>query len=219
MYSPYFTDPCNPNGKRENCPMTPAPISIISEKACRKRGCCWDDSIQDKSLWCYQNRKPQSNCACVNCRFTVDNWVNYVKYNGNLLTVTAGSTSNWKQEKVFSFESCSDVTPGELEIKGRDFESSNHCYNGGLLLHCTASRATSPWHNFVSDDIHWIVSSEGGAVPCQQMSLFANYYEPFCLPTGTCPAANKYHFISSMNTAGAKKIWGQQKTVVLRGSP
>ena len=198
--------------------MKPAPISIISKEACLKRKCCWDDSIEDKNLWCYQNPKPQSSCACVNCRFTVANRVDYVKYNGDVLPITGGS--NWFQEKVFSFQSCSDVSPGELEIKGTTKKlSSNYCYWAGLLLHCTASRTTSPWHNFVSDNTHWTVSSEGGAVPCQQMSRFAKYFEPFCLPTGTCPAANSYHFISSLNTAGAKKIWGQQQTVVLKGSP
>jgi len=211
------TGPCDPNGKRENCPMKPDPISIISREACLERKCCWDDSIEDKNLWCYQNPKPQSSCACVNCRFTVDNRVDYVKYNGDVLPITGGS--NWFQEKVFSFQSCSDVSPGELEIRGTNLESSNHCYWAGLLLHCTANSTTSPWHNFVSDNTHWTVSSEGGAVPCQQMSRFAKYFEPFCLPTGTCPAANSYHFISSLNTAGAKKIWGQQQTVVLKGSP
>ena len=156
-------------------------------------------------------------CTCVNCRFTVDNKVDYVKYNGNLLAVTGGPI--WWHEKVFSFESCSDRSPGTLEIRGTNSENSNHCEWAGLLLHCTASKTTSPWHNFVSDKTHWRVSSEGNAVPCQNDGVFAKYFEPICYPSGTCSTGNKYHFISSLNTAKAKKIWGQRKTVILKGSP
>jgi len=192
--------------------MKPAPVSIISRRACLKRGCCWDRRHHNKNLWCYENP-----CECVNCRFTVDNQVNYVKYNGNALTFTG--TNNLYEEKLFSFESCSDKVPGELEIRGTDVNPSNHCKWGGLLLHCTASRTTSPWHNFVSDNTHWTVSSEGNTTPCQQEDFFAKYFEPYCYPSGTCLAPNSYHFISSLNTAGAKKIWGQQKTVTLKGSP
>ena len=200
--------------------MKPFPISIISEEACRERGCCWDANPKiNKNLWCYRNPIPQSPCACVNCRFTVDNRVLFVKYNGNALPITGGSLSAWNQEKVFSFESCSDTSPGELEIKGLNFESFDQCKWGGLLLHCTASRSTSPWHNFVSDNTYWTVSSEGNAVPCQQVGEFNKYYEPYCFPSGTCSAANMFNFISSLNTAGAKKIWGQKKMVTLKGSP
>ena len=199
--------------------MKPFPISIISEEACLERKCCWDASPNiNKNLWCYQNEKPTATSStCVNCRFTVDNKVDYVKYNGNLLTVTGGP--NWWQEKVFSFESFSDSSPGELEIKGTDLQPSNHCFWAGLLLHCTASRTTSPWHNFVSDKTHWTVSSEGNAVPCHQDGQFPRFFEPICHPSGTCSSGNSYHFISSLNTAKAKKIWGEKKTVILKGSP
>jgi len=162
----------------------------------------------------------ENSCTCVICRITIDNRIDYVKYEGNAIELTGDTTGggawNFQREKVFSFKTCSVASSGALEIKGTNYESFDHCSWAGLLLHCTASNATSPWHNFVSDNTHWTVSSEGNTVPCQREDRFAAVYEPYC---GTCSEDAKYHFISSLNTAGAKKIWGQQKTVTLVGSP
>ena len=144
----------------------------------------------------------------------MDNVINSVKYNGVHLSVT-GTLNNWMHENVFSFESCDDALPGMLEINGTDWNSSDHCRWAGLLLHCTAGRNTSPWHNFVSDNEHWTVAT--GATPCQGEEKFAGYFQPYC--SNTCNAWHNSHFISSLNTAGAKKIWGSTKTVVLTGSP
>ena len=58
-------------------------------------------------------------CASVTCKFTVDNVVNSVKYNDNTLQISGGAVNDWQKEKVISFESCSDSSPGILEIKGK----------------------------------------------------------------------------------------------------
>ena len=38
------------------------------------------------------------------------------------------------------------------------------CTKGGFMMMCTASRTSSPWHNFVSDTAHWVDST--GTTPC-----------------------------------------------------
>jgi len=144
------------------------------------------------------------NCACVVCTFTVDNKVEWAKYNGLPLQISGGNVNDWRQEKVISFQSCCDNCPGVLEIKGSNWENSNHCYWAGLLLRCTASRASSPWHNFISDKSHW--KNELGGTPCQNDLLFPQ-------------SGSWINFIASLNAYGAKKIWGKKKVETLWGSP
>ena len=62
-------------------------------------------------------------CASVTCKFTVDNAVNSVKYNDNALQITGGAVDIWEQGKVISFQSCSDSSPGILEIKGKHIQA------------------------------------------------------------------------------------------------
>ena len=45
--------------------------------------------------------------------------VNWVKYNDKTLQISGGAVNNWQKEKVISFKSCSDSSPGILEIKGK----------------------------------------------------------------------------------------------------
>ena len=49
----------------------------------------------------------------------MDNVVNWAKYNGYPLQISGGAVNNWQKEKVISFKSCSDSSPGILEIKGK----------------------------------------------------------------------------------------------------
>ena len=135
------------------------------------------------------------------CSFTVDNVVQEVKYNGVTLAVS-GTLNVWTKEKIIEFESCDKKDPGKLSIKGRDYNSNNNCYWGGLLLHCKASDTTSPWHNFKSGVDHWL--DENGDVPCQNDLLFPS---------------SSYGFIVALNSLGAKKIWAPRQNVVLTGSP
>ena len=135
------------------------------------------------------------------CSFTVDNVIEEVKYNGVTLEVD-GQLNDWRKENTISFESCDAKDPGKLSIKGRDYNSNNNCYWGGLLLHCKASDTTSPWHNFKSGVDHWL--DENGDVPCQNDLLFPS---------------SSYGFIVALNSLGAKKIWAPRQNVVLTGSP
>ena len=89
-------------------------------------------------------------------------------------------------------------------ILGTDYNGNNHCYWAGLLLRCTASKSSSPWHNFISDKTHWKV--ENGATPCQNDKLFP-------------VVGNGIPFISALNSFGAKKIWNNKKIATMRGSP
>ena len=137
------------------------------------------------------------------CSFTVDNVVQEVKYNGVALAVD-GQLNDWRKENTISFESCDAKDPGKLSIKGRDYNSNNNCYWGGLLLHCKASDTTSPWHNFKSGVDRWL--DENDDEPCQNDLLFPSvHWAP--------------EFIRVLNSLGAKKIWAPRQNVVLTGYP
>ena len=64
-----------------------------------------------------------SGCTSVTCKFTVDNVVNSVKYDNSPLQISGGAVNNWQQGKVISFQSCSDSSPGILEIKGKHIQA------------------------------------------------------------------------------------------------
>ena len=138
------------------------------------------------------------------CSFTVDNVIEEVKYNGVTLEVD-GQLNDWRKENTISFESCDAKDPGKLSIKGRDYNSNNNCYWGGLLLHCKASDTTSPWHNFNSGVDHWL--DENGAVPCQKSWI------------STSHRSSRYAFIAVLKKLGAKGIWAPRQNVILTGTP
>ena len=142
----------------------------------------------------------ECKCTAVVCQFTVDNVITSVSYNGIPLQVS-GPLNDWRKENLIQFESCDDRRPGELRIKGFDWNNSLHCYRGGLMLHCRAGRHSSPWHNFVSDTAHW--KDENGAKPCQNDLLYGLGYQ----------------FIKMLKTEGARKIWSNRKNVTLIGKP
>ena len=151
------------------------------------------------------NRTKEHFLFLVTCKLTIDNRIDSVKYNGASLAVT-GVTNNWQKENSFTFSSCDQCKPGELVIQGYDYNGSNNCVWGGLILHCTAVDTSSPWHNFVSDTIHWKVSD--GSTPCTNNA-------------GMIPhaAAANINFIADLLATGAKKIWSNKKAVTLVGNP
>ena len=127
-------------------------------------------------------------------------------YNGVSLPVT-GVANNWQKENSFTFQSCDACEPGELVIKGKDYDSTRpNCIWGGMILHCTAVDTSSPWHNFVSDTIHWKVSD--GSTPCTNSG-------------GMIPhaAGANINFIADLLATGAKKIWSNKQEVTLIGGP
>jgi len=157
----------------------------------------------DDGQGCNENLTCQDgNCASVICTFMLDNRVNSVKYNGVPLGISPSSmVTSWNVEKIISFQSCCDNYPGVLEIKGTNSENDYHCNLAGLGLRCTASRSSSPWHNFISDIDHWKV--ENDATPCE----------------GVYSGRDEIPFIAALKSFGAKKIWNNKKIATLRGSP
>ena len=63
-----------------------------------------------------------ATCNTVTCSFTIDNVVDSATYNGNTLTITSDGLSKWSKEKLVTFESCDDSSPGTLLMKGSDNE-------------------------------------------------------------------------------------------------
>ena len=75
------------------------------------------------------------------------------------------------------------------------------CSLAGFMLICKASSTSSSWHNFVSDDDHWM--DENGETPCINsggMYALASFMDP-------------------MIENGAKNIWSNVKSPTLFGSP
>ena len=70
-----------------------------------------------------------ATCTTVICSFTIDNVVDSATYDGNTLTITGDDLSNWKKEKSVTFESCHDLSPGTLVIKGSNDEGEGTYLN------------------------------------------------------------------------------------------
>ena len=56
-----------------------------------------------------------ATCTNVFCYFTIDNIVEWARYDGNILTNSTLDVKNY-----VTFESCYDSNPGTLFIKGRN---------------------------------------------------------------------------------------------------
>ena len=68
------------------------------------------------------------------------------------------------------------------------------------MMMCIASRTASPWHNFVTDTVHW--KEESGA--------------SLCLNDG---GIYSHALVASIAAIGAKNIWTDAKTATFEGSP
>ena len=131
----------------------------------------------------------------------MDDVTEEVLYNDVKLTMR-GQLDQWDSKKITTFQSCDNNNPGQLILRGSDNQDDDHCKRGGLVLHCTASDETSPWHNFKSDTEHWRV--DNGDVPCER---------------NIGPWSMRLPLFQKLNELGAKKIWAPKKEVTLIGSP
>ena len=86
----------------------------------------------------------------VKCRFTVDNVVDEVKYNGKKINYT-GNSKVWSEAKEFSF---TPVPGGVLEIKGHESSGVAGCKNSGLQLECESSKHPK-WNHWGSNEKDW----------------------------------------------------------------
>ena len=85
----------------------------------------------------------------VKCRFTVDNIVDQVKYNGKIIKWSG--KIGWDNPKEFSF---TPVPGGVLEIKGHESNGVAGCKNSGLLLECESSKHPK-WNHWGSNEKDW----------------------------------------------------------------
>ena len=76
---------------------------------------------------------------------------------------------------------------------------------------CTASRASSPWHNFVSDTERWVVDGTG-ATPCLNDG---GIYGLGVLSLTT----NALPFLASLVENGAKNIFTTTAEATFSGTP
>jgi len=146
----------------------------------------------------------KSTGTVVTCKLTADNEIKTVSYNGIILSVT-GDKRNWQKQNTFQFETWSEPED-VLSIAAEDWNNSQNCIWGGLLLHCQAKDTSSPWHNFKSSTDHW--QTLDGSELCSNSDGFVSHRF-----SGNIP------FIRSLLASGSKKIWSAQKKVTLIGSP
>ena len=86
----------------------------------------------------------ERSCTEVTCSFTIDNEVKSVEYvdqmGKSFYLTPSGDKRNWQKEKMINFRSCNPFKPGQLKIKGKDFDGKRdtnfYCTWSGLLLHC-----------------------------------------------------------------------------------
>ena len=101
----------------------------------------------------------------VKCRFTVDNVVDEVKYNGKKINYT-GNSRVWSAAKEFSF---TPVPGGLLEIKGHETRGVAGCKNSGLQLECESSKHPK-WNRWGSNEKDW--KTGDGRPVCISTSAF-----------------------------------------------
>ena len=86
----------------------------------------------------------ERSCTEVTCSFTIDNGVKSVEYvdqmGKSFYLTPSGDERNWQKEKMINFRSCNPFKPGQLKIKGKDFnvkrDKNFYCTWSGLLMHC-----------------------------------------------------------------------------------
>jgi len=117
----------------------------------------------------------------VSCRFTIDNIVTMIRYNGEDLE-TSGTRATWGEPKVFEFI----PVPGAiLEIAGKDADPRvNGCMWSGLLLECD--------NGFVSNPVDFKAYGSNEPIVDYELS------EP-------CVSASPFRLIGQ--TSDAQKIW------------
>ena len=72
------------------------------------------------------------------------------------------------------------------------------------MLLCTASRSSSPWHNFVSDTEHWVDGT--GLTPCLNNG-------------GIYPHSSKFDFMATTVANGAQNIFTSTSVAIFSGTP
>ena len=104
-----------------SCPIPYGPFPCI--KDCQSYWECTNWKAQKKMCPPFMFFDPKAKSCqmgvCVTCRFTVDDVVKAVSYNGSPLTVN-GDLTNWQEEKFVQFKpGFKGKGEGELRIQGK----------------------------------------------------------------------------------------------------
>ena len=84
----------------------------------------------------------------------------------------------------------------------------DNCNTGGFMLHCTASRTSSPWHNFVSDTERWVDGTTYGTVSTPCLNNGGIYH-----------IASQYASIATMISNFAQTIFTTSANATFMGTP
>jgi len=153
--------------------------------------------------------KPSSLAATVTCAFTIDNGVNFAKYNGKTMQLS-GRKPDWPDPKIFTFIDAG--SSAFLEIKGSEYANCDGCACSGLGLTCTASDPASAWHGFKSDTLHW-------AALGMDDDKFDECGPGQCAKSTVCTSSSGFKLIGGYGPY--EKIWpaNGKKWALFRGSP
>ena len=80
------------------------------------------------------------------------------------------------------------------------------------MLMCTASRTSSPWHNFVSDTDRWVVMNGPG-------TSWSTLSTPCLNNGGIYPLTSDYLIIATLVSNGAKNIFTTTEIGTFLGTP
>lgn len=175
---------------------SPAPTTDMPTQApSSQNDCLWDiercSNSRDEyiaAVWeCVDPSHPNSiSSQTVTCRFTIDNVVSMVRYNGADLEVSGGHLADFRQAKEFSYF---PIPGAYLEISGYEARPNSDCgcACSGLLLECD--------NGFISNVDNWqaIGSNEAIAQPSE-----SDFDEP-CVSTSG--------FWLDGQESAAQKIW------------
>jgi hypothetical protein len=107
--------------------------------------------------------------ATCQCTMTADNDIDYVYLDGKDVTKTISqynNLGNWPTNKVLTF-GCDKYTTMAVQASDGNGGATAGCRGGGFGMKCTASDASSPWHNYESDKSWKVLGSKCKTNPCK----------------------------------------------------
>merc|ERR1719242_746973 len=143
-----------------------------------------------------------SSESTVTCKFTMDNVVMNVYYNGvDITSSVQGEKSQWNQVKTIEFVEVSDAT---LVVYGRETGSnSNNCYASGFVMECTATDGNSAWNGLSTSTEGWRSYGVDGPITDSNILAGENAADDFLSPI--CTSQSGFYLPGGSSTT--RKIW------------
>jgi len=138
----------------------------------------------------------------VTCKFTMDNALMSVHYDGADITDTVeGDFGFWSVPKTVEFVAASDAT---LVVYGRETgHNNNNCHASGFLMECTATDGNSAWNGLTTSSTGWRVY--GVDTPITDKSIISGVNAVDDFTSALCTSYSGF-YLTGGNVA-TRKIW------------